>query len=338
MYKQCERCIKRFVLRTFCFFFVFTCLFLIACTAPKLQLLQDGSIPLREFTLQGKERGKVVLIPVRGVISDAPEKGLLYSKPSMVQDVVSQIRLAEQDDQVRAIVLKVDSPGGSITASDILYHEIAALKKRTGMKVIVAMMGMATSGGYYISLPSDFIVAHPTTVTGSIGVIFIGPKVKGLMDKIGVDMEVTKSGVNKDMGSPFRDSTEEEKAIIKGLIKDLGNRFFDLVVNHRKLDAKQQEQVFSAKVLLAEEALQLGLIDRIGYLDDALLEAKKRSGLTENAKVVVYRRTEYPDDNVYNTFTNQSPEGKFSFVDIGLENSLTRPGFYYLWLPAMGYD
>jgi len=328
------------MMRTSCLFVVIlTCFFLSACAAPKIQVFQDGSTPLQEFTLQGKEQGKTLIVPVRGIISDAPDEGFLCTKPSMVQEVVSQIRLAEQDEHIGAIVLKVDSPGGSIIASDILYHEIMELKKRTGIKVVVAMMGVVASGGYYISLPADMILAHPTTVTGSIGVIFMGPKIKGLMDKVGVKMEVTKSGVNKDMGSPFRDSTENEKAILKEIIDELAERFSNLVVEHRELNKNQLDEVFSARVFLAKDALQMGLIDRIGYLDDALLEAQKLAGLPGDSKVIVYRRTEYPDDNLYNTFTNQSVAGKVSLVDLGLKNSFTvlDPGFYYLWLPAIGH-
>jgi protease-4 len=327
------------IMRASCVFFVtLTCFVLSACTAPKIQIFQDGSVPLQEFTLQGKEESKILIIPVRGIISDVPDEGLLYTKPSMVQDVVSQIRLAEKDPHVRAIVLKVESPGGSITASDILYHEITELKKRTKIKVIVAMMGVVASGGYYISLPADSILAHPTTVTGSIGVIFMGPKVKGLMDKIGVDMEVTKSGVNKDMGSPFRDSTEYEKIILEEMIDALAERFSKLVLTHRELKKNRLDEVFSARVFLAKDALQIGLVDKIGYLDDALLEAQKLAGLPKDSKVVVYRRTEYPDDNLYNSMTNHSMAGKVSLIDLGLENDFTvsDPGFYYLWLPAIG--
>jgi protease-4 len=152
-------------------------------------------------------------------------------------------------------------------------------------------------------------------------------------------MEVTKSGVNKDMGSPFRDSTENEKAILKEIIDELAERFSNLVVEHRDLNKNRLDEVFSARVFLAKDALRMGLIDRIGYLDDALLEAQKLAGLPGDCKVIVYRRTEYPDDNLYNTFTNQSVAGKVSLVDLGLENSLTALdlGFYYLWLPAIGH-
>jgi protease-4 len=307
-----------------------------ACTTPKVQLFQDATVPLQEYTLQGTETGKVLVLPIRGIISDVPSKGFLQSKPSLVQEVVSQIRLAEQDNEIRAIVLKIDSPGGSITASDILYHEISALKQKTGIKVIVAMMDVAASGGYYISLPADYIVAHPTTVTGSIGVIFMGPKVSGLMEKIGVDVEVSKSGVNKDMGSPFRHSTQEEKAILDQLIAQLADRFLDLVARHRRLEQDILDTVSSARVFLAPDALQMGLVDKVGYLDDALIEAKRLAQLDEDAKVVVYRRAEYPDDNVYNTFINQSVDGDISLVNLGLGNPVTTwgPGFYYLWHPG----
>jgi protease-4 len=256
----------------------------------------------------------------------------------MVQEIVSQLRLAEKDEEVRAVLLKIDSPGGSTTASDVLYHEIMAFKKRTGAKVVVAMMDVATSGGYYISLPADFILAHPTTLTGSIGVIFMRPTVTGLMGKIGLDVEVSKSGKNKDMGSPFRQSTEEEQRILKGLTDELGGRFVSLVAKHREIDQGALADISTARVYLGKEAMQLGLVDKIGYLNDALSQAKKLAGLPEDSKVVVYRRTEYPDDNLYNTFTTQYSGSGLSLIDLGLLDSMTslRTGFYYLWSSSAG--
>lgn len=315
-----------------------TALFVNGCAAPKIKLFPDATDPLREFTLQGTEKGKVLVIPIRGIISDAPRKWFPRARPSIVQEIVSQLRLAEKDEEVRAVLLKIDSPGGSTTASDVLYHEIMAFKKRTGAKVIVAMMDVAASGGYYVSLPADFILAHPTTVTGSIGAIFIRPKVTGVMGKIGLDIEVNKSGKNKDMGSPFRQTTEEEEKILQGLTDELGGRFVGLVAKHRKLDQKPLADISTARVYLAKEALQLGLVDKIGYLSDAVMQARKLSGLPEDTKVVVYRRTEYPDDNLYNTSTTQYSGSGLSLIDLGLPDSMTslRTGFYYLWSPAAG--
>ncbi|MBA3061532.1 MAG: signal peptide peptidase SppA [Atribacteria sp.] len=306
------------------------------CGAPNIKLFTDASAPLQEFTLQGKEKGKVLIIPVRGIISDNTKKGMLYDMPGMVQEIVSQLRMAEKDEEVRAVLLKIDSPGGSTTASDILYHEIMAYKKRTGAKVVAAMMDIATSGGYYVSLPSDLIIAHPTTITGSIGVIFIRPELINIMGKIGLDIEVIKSGQNKDMGSPFRESTEEEHKIFQDLINELGGRFISLVAEHRKIDQNILSNISTARVYLAKEALQLGLVDEIGYLNDAILQSKKLAGLNEDCKVIVYRRTRYPNDNIYNTSTTKFGSQGLSLIDLGILDSVTslHTGFYYLWPPV----
>lgn len=306
------------------------------CGAPNIKLFTDASDPLQEFTLQGKEKGKVLIIPVRGIISDSAKKGVLYDMPSMVQEIVSQLRIAEKDEEVKAVLLKIDSPGGSTTASDILYHEIMAFKKRTGAKVVAAMMDIAASGGYYVSLPSDLIIAHPTSITGSIGVIFLRPTVTDLMGKIGLDIEVIKSGQNKDMGSPFRQSTEEEQKIFQDLINELGGRFINLVAKHRKIDQNILSDISTARVYLAREALQLGLVDKIGYLNNAVLQAKKLAGLNEDCKVIVYRRTRYPNDNIYNTSTTKFGSRGLSLIDLGILDSITslRTGFYYLWPPV----
>ncbi|MCK4988422.1 MAG: signal peptide peptidase SppA, partial [Desulfobacterales bacterium] len=209
-------------------------LFLIGCQAPKIRLFPSAADPLREYTLAGEEKGKVLVIPIRGTISDAPKRQFIITRPSMVQEVVSQLRKAEKDPEVKAIILKINSPGGSVTASDILYNEIVAFKQKTKAKVVVVMMGVAASGGYYISLPADYILAHPTSITGSVGVLFIRPDVAGLMDKIGIEVEVSKTGKNKDMGSPFRQATAEERQIIRGMIDQLGKRFLDRIAEHRK--------------------------------------------------------------------------------------------------------
>ena len=252
------------------FVLVLMLLLFIGCTAPKIRLFPSQADPLREFTLEGKADPKVLVIPVRGIISDTPREGFIRTRPSLVQEVVSQLRRAEDDKKVKAVVLKVDSPGGSVTASDILFNEILTFKKRTGAKVVVAMMGVAASGGYYISLPADYIIAHPTTLTGSVGVIFLRPKVTGLMEKIGVGVEVNKSGINKDMGMPYRPATAEEQKILQAMTDRLGIRFVDLAAKYRKLDPAVTAKIATARVYLANEALELGMVDEIGYLNQAM--------------------------------------------------------------------
>ena len=312
-------------------------LFLVGCQSARIRLFPSAADPLEEFTLEGKEKGKVLVISIRGTISDNPKRRFLSTGPSMVQEVVSQLRKAEEDPEVKAVLLKVNSPGGSVTASDILYHEIMAFKQKTKAKVVAAMMNVAASGGYYISLPADYILAHPTSVTGSVGVLFLRPDVAGLMDKIGIGIEVSKTGRNKDMGSPFRSATTEEKQIIQDLIDQLGERFLDRITEHRNIDPDNLKAISTARIFLADDALRLGMVDRIGYLNDAVSQAKELAELPPDAKIVVYRRTEYPDDNLYNPTTSHYEGRGLSIVSLDLPDSLSslQAGFYYLWQPGV---
>jgi protease-4 len=306
------------------------------CTAPQIKLFPSQADPLQESTLEGSAAQKLLVIPVRGVISNSPDEGLIRTRPSMVQEVVSHLRKAAQDKEIRAVVLQINSPGGSVTGSDIIYHEILRFKEERRIPLVAAMLDVAASGGYYIALPAAHIVAHPTTVTGSVGVIFIRPKVTALMEKIGVGVEISKSGVNKDIGSPFRPTTPEEEEMLTAMTDQLGKRFVDLVARHRKMDPGRLVEISSARVFLAEQALNLNLVDSIGYMSDALSEAKKRAGLPEDARVVVYRRLDYPNDNIYNPVTAQDGSRPTALLDLGLPRLLPagQAGFYYLWHSA----
>ena len=318
-------------------FVVTTALVIGGCGGLKIKIGTDSKDPLKEYTLEGSERGKVLIIPVRGFISDGPRKSLLGDRAGVLQEVVSQLRLAEKDKEIKAVLLEINSPGGSITASDVIYHEIMSFKERTNAKVVAGLMDVAASGGYYIALPADRIMAHPTTITGSVGVIFITPKVVGLMDKIGLAVEVNKSGKEKDIGSPFRASTPEEQQIFQELTDRMGRRFVDLVAERRKIDPAGRSAISTARIYSAEEALQLKLIDRIGYLSDAIAEAKELAGLPREAKVVVYRRSEYRNDTAYNMSSTMYLGESLSLIDFNLSEMVPSlsPGFYYLWAPGL---
>ncbi len=307
------------------------------CAGPQLKLFPDATDPLKEFTLEGNGTDKILLIPIRGVISDNPRRGLLGTSPSMVQQLVSQLQKAERDKNIKAVLLKINSPGGSVTVSDILYHEISSYKQRTGVKITVSMMDIGASGAYYLSLPADRIMAHPTTQIGSIGVIFLQPRVVGLMDKIGMTIDVKKFGKNKDMGSPFRAGVPEEERMFQTTVDKLGERFISLVKKHRKMEPQALAEISTARLFLADEALKLGLIDKIGYLSDAIKETKIIAGLPKNARVVVYRRTEYPEDNLYNVAGAASYDPRLSLINIELPEMFNlTSGFYYIWPGAIG--
>lgn len=307
-----------------------------ACAAPKVTLFPDSRDALQEFSLEGSGVDKVLMIPVNGLISHRSEAGLLRQTPSMVQEIVAHLTKAEKDEHVKAVLLKIDSPGGSTTASDLIYHEILSFKQRTKKPVIAAMMNVAASGGYYIALPADAIIAHPTTVTGSIGVIFMRPSVIGFSQKIGINMEVNKSGINKDMGSPFREQSKAEKEIFQTVTNQLGQRFISLMVKHRKISPESEKEISTARIFLADRALKLGMIDKIGYLSDALIQTKKMAKIDPNAKVVVYRRSEFKNDNIYNIATSHSTSGpNLTQLNLPLSKAFSETGFYYLWLPAL---
>ncbi len=302
---------------------------------PKINLFPQAG-PLKEVILEGSAEEKVLVVSINGMISDQPKEKLLRSRPSMVQEVVTHLKRAEQDPQIKALLLKVNSPGGGVTASDILYHEISAYKQRTGVKMVVAMMNLAASGGYYVSLPADWIVAHPTTVTGSIGVIFARPQVSGFMEKYGFAMNVSKSGAHKDMGSPFRPVTPTDEAIFQNLTDQMAGRFHSLVQQHRNIDKEQMALITTARIYMAPEAKSLGLVDQVGYLNDAIAKAKSLAGLSDDAQVITFRRYESEEDNIYN------PAMRSTGGDVGsMAPALTavmgahEAGFYYMWPAAM---
>jgi protease-4 len=304
-------------------------LFFVGCATPRVTLFPDAAEPLKEFTLSGRGSGKVLVISVKGIIDDNPRRRLLRTEPSMVEEIVAQLKTAEKDAKIRAVLLKIDSPGGTVTATDLIYHEIAAYKERTGATVIASILNVGASGGYYLALSADRIFAHPTSVTGSVGVVFLRPQLFGLMDKIGVGVAVSKSGRNKDIGSPFRPATEEEEAIFQDLTDRMADRFIDRVRTRRPIGDGALTEVATARIYIAEDAKALGLVDEIGYLSDAVSAAKKIAGLDEDARVVVYRRTEYANDTIYNPATRA--RGGADLPRIGLESLGIRTGFYYLW-------
>jgi protease-4 len=298
-----------------------------------------ASASLTQSLLEGSGSAKVLVLPVNGFIGLGPRQGFLSSRPGTVQEATAILRKAAKDKDVKALVLLIDSPGGTVAGTDMLFREIEAYKASSHVKVVAQAMTVCASGGYFLALAADEIQATPASVVGSVGTLFISPKLAGLMEKIGVEAEVTKSGSLKDMGSPFRASTEEERRITQDMIGQMNAMFLELLASKRKLTNPQKDEAAKAGVYAGGKAVELGLVDRLGYPRDALARAKGLAGLPENAKVVVYRRSKFQDDTYYNTATAEwGGEGSKALgVNIGLE-SLGMPvdaGFYYLWPQAL---
>jgi len=223
-----------------------------------------------------------------------------------VEYAVKQLRLARRNEQVKAVVLRVDSPGGTVTGSDQIWREVE-LVKRAGKPVVVSMGGLAASGGYYVSAPADRILAEPTTTTGSIGVILELPNVSELLDKVGVEMKAVTAGEWKGMGTPFEPFTERELNRYQELVDSTYGRFLRVVASGRELTLERAREVADGKVYTADEALELGLIDRLGYLEDAIAEATELAQL-EEPRVFRYAKPLTLTDALFGLSTTEGPE------------------------------
>jgi protease-4 len=291
--------------------------------------------PLEETRVLGDSGPKIVLLEIDGVISEERQRAgtLGVDQPSLVARVREALDRAEKDDDVAALLLRIQSPGGTVSASETIHHEVQRWKQKTGRKAVAHLQGLATSGGYYVAMAADHVVAHPTTVTGSIGVIMIGLNFAGLMEKLGVSNQTLTSGDFKDSGSPFREMRPEERAHLQGVIDDLYGRFREVVAAGRPgLSPDALGQLADGRIFTARQALADGLIDEIGYLDSAV-EATERLAQIDESRVVTYHRPSEYRDNVYSR--GRLPPVQVVDIDIlSLPHATLAPGFYYLW-PAL---
>ncbi len=287
--------------------------------------------PLKEITVEGKGRQKILIIDISGTITSEKRRSLIGpdSEPdSLVARLREELEKASEDKRIKAVILRINSPGGTVTACDIIHREIIRFKKKRNVFVAACLMDMAASGGYYIASSADAIIAHPTTVTGSIGVIAMKFNMKGLMDKIGIEEESIKSGDKKDIFSYWRGITEEERRIMQGIIDSLHGQFIKAVDEGRKnLSADEIKLLADGRIYTAQQALGHKLIDGIGYLDDVIGMTTKVAGL-DQARVIAYHRPDTYKSNIYS-------QASINIFGIGDNNILEflPVRFLYLWNP-----
>ncbi len=245
---------------------------------------------LTEKTLDGTGADKVLVIPVTGIIGEMETDAFFYGRENMMQYVRQRLRAAREDADVKAVLLQVDSPGGGITASDVITQELRRFKKETGRPLVVCMGDVAASGGYYISMAADWIVAHPTTITGSIGVIMMNFDATLLLQKIGVQDRMIKSGPLKDVGSWTRLMTEEERQLLQVVVDQMLGRFVQVVAEGRNLPKEKVRELADGRIFTALQARDLKLLDQIGYYEDALNKTKELAKLTA-CRVVRYDKS-----------------------------------------------
>jgi protease IV len=289
---------------------------------------------LKEVTVEGEGPGKILLVNVDGVINN--QKGKSFSgstvRLGMVEEIRGIVEKAEKDDEIKALLIKMNSPGGTVTASDIIYHLLKTYKEKSKVRIYIQVMDLAASGGYYIALAGDEIIAHPTSLIGSIGVIALKVNLQELMTKIGVSWEIVKSGDKKDFMSPFRSFTKEERELFQGAIDRLHNRFVTLIAENRStLNISQVQSLADGRVFDAEQAKGLMLIDHIGYVADTVHRIKSDLN-NSNLKLVTYHRNNEFQGNIYSQF--QKPTS-FNLInlDLGFNPNALSPYFLYIWSP-----
>lgn len=217
--------------------------------------------------------GRIAVIEVSGVISDDAA-------------VLEQLRRFRRDGSVRGYVVSINSPGGVVGPAQSIFREIRRLREDGDRPVIASIGGIGASGGYYVALAADSIFALPGSMTGSVGVIMELPDASALMDRVGVRMQVVKSAEHKDIGSPFRPISPADRAVLDTLIQDVYAQFVEVVVTERRLEPEAIQLVGDGRILSGRQALEHGLIDRIGNLHDALAAAGRMAGLGPEPDIV----------------------------------------------------
>ncbi|MGZ3495509.1 MAG: signal peptide peptidase SppA [Thermodesulfobacteriota bacterium] len=220
---------------------------------------------------------KIAIVEVKGVIAQSSA-------------VIEELQQYLADDGVKAIVLRVDSPGGGVGPAQEIHREIMRIRSTSKKKVVTSMGSVAASGGYYIACASDRIVANPGTITGSIGVIMQFSNLEELLKKIGVKGVVLKSGEHKDIGSPFREMTPEEKKIMQDVLDNVHEQFIQAVADGRKLDRSKVAQIADGRILTGEQAKNLGLVDQLGNLQDTIDITAKMVGIEGKPNIIYPKR------------------------------------------------
>lgn len=303
---------------------------------------RHGTPRLQEITVEDNgARNKIALVEIEGIITSQ----LLDARHNMVDVLEARLERAAEDDHVVAVLLRVDSPGGEVLASDEMYRAIREFQERVGKPVVGCMGGLAASGGYYVSAPCDWIVANELTITGSIGVIMGSWNYRGLMDKVGLLPQTYKSGTHKDMLSGSRhpdDIPAEEREMIQSLIDEVYGKFKDIVRDGREtafeINAGEGQSLVKdwvdyadGRIFSGTEAFKLGFVDEVGTLDDAVFRTLTMAGV-QDADVVRYEHI--PNISSLLRMFGES-ESRSIRVDLGMQFPDLEPGRLYFLSPTL---
>ena len=289
---------------------------------------------LRETQVSGgRGSDKIALIELEGMLINARTGGFMQPTENKVSLFKEQLDRAAADKKVKAVVLRVNSPGGTVTASDTMYEMLARFRQRTGKPVIASLQEVAASGGYYVACAADEIVASPTSVVGSIGVIVNTFDASRGLDKLGICSEAIKSGPLKDMGSPFKAMTADERSVMQGMVDEYYARFITVVKSHRNIGTEEKSRIATdGRVFSGKQALDVGLVDRVGLLEDAIKLARQKAN-APGARAIMYKRPYGFSGSIYANGTTPTPNANVTHLHIPGTDSILPTGFYYLWQP-----
>jgi protease-4 len=273
----------------------------------------------------------VAVIEVDGLLLDSDSTGLGSRGENAVSVFRERLDAIQCNPSVRAVVLRIHSPGGSVTATDIMWRDLQRFRRRTRLPVVACLMDVATGGAYYVATASDVIIAHPTSVTGAIGCILNVYNLQNLLAQFNIVGIPVKAGKNIDLGSPIKSLDPEGRKLLQAMADEFHQRFREVVVNARPRVNPQLETTFDGRVFTASQARDLGLIDEIGYLDDAIARSRNLAGIPGNAEVVFYHRKDDPALSPYSVTPNVPLQDKLLPLNVpGLDRSRL-PSFLYLW-------
>jgi protease-4 len=288
---------------------------------------------LKQITVQpGEASAKVAIIEVEGMLMDERTGGLLQATENPLSMFVQQLDQAASDDSVKAIVLRVNSPGGSVTTSDTMYDALQRFKAKTHKPVIASAQELDASGAFYVSCAADKIIVNPTSIVGSIGVIFESFDLEGTLDKLGVRTDAIKSAPLKDMGSPYRHLTPEAREVMQGMVDEYFARFKNIVTTNRGIkDSTTLDLVTDGRVFSGTRAVELGLADQVGRLPDAI-DLARQMGNAPGGEVIMYKRPYGYAGSIYAETPIPQPQSNDMNLKLPMSNWLP-DGFYYLWQP-----
>ncbi len=281
----------------------------------------------------GWSQGRVAIIDISGTITNYAKPGLLREGENPVSLMYEKLQEARHDPKVKAVILRINSPGGTVTASDAIYRQIMQFKADTGKPVIALFMDVAASGAYYIACSADRVVTYPTAITASIGVIMQTVSIKPALERWGIKPRAITSGPNKAAGSPFENLTDEQYQILQQMVDDFYARFVATVKKARtNLDPKDIPWLTDGRIVTGAMAVQVGLADELGDLQSAYALAKKLAGITQGELVRYHRPLQYVG-SPYASTPNNVPQTQINIASMDMGGLLAQPadGFYYLW-------